>query len=122
MLCGYATPGTASAIHFDPGGSTQTSPWCTTFELPGRISAALTQTSSGKFAFTSMYWYSIVPVACTVNSAGISTIMSGVRFHPSVNAAGAGVSFASPSAAPVSAHEARMSRSACVSRAPLENL
>lgn len=48
--------------------------------------------------------------------------MSGVMFHPSVNLTGAGVSFGSPSAAPLSAHADRRSRSARVSRAAFENL
>jgi hypothetical protein len=51
----YASPGIALSIHFDPGGRTHTLPWCSTCELPGRISAATTHMSSLKSVFTSTY-------------------------------------------------------------------
>ena len=51
----YASPGTASFIHVDPGGRTHTLPWWRTFGLPGRISAATTHMSSLKFVLTTTY-------------------------------------------------------------------
>jgi hypothetical protein len=59
---------------------------------------------------TMMYVYSTVPFAGTSISFGISTTTSGLgMFHPSTHCTGAGLSWASPSMAPVSAHTVSVS-------------
>ena len=57
-----------------------------------------------------------MPVAGTLKSFGISMIMSGLMFHPSWKATAAGLSFASPSGAPLSAQSVSVLMSASLSR------
>src|SRR6478609_10738950 len=57
----------------------------------------------------------MVPVAGIWNALGISTMMSGLIFQPSWNVSAAGLSLASPSSAPLSAHAVRVEISPALS-------
>src|SRR5262249_35545563 len=59
-----------------------------------------------------MYVYSSVPFAGTLKGFGSGKTRSGRMFQPSRNVTGAGLSFASPSTAPLSAHETKVRISA----------
>src|SRR5690348_4319786 len=95
----------ACASHFEPGGLTYTTAWCTFARLDGRISDVCTHSSRLNPVGTISYVYSTSPRAGISTGFVIVTTSSGCGIiHPSAHWRGGGASFGFPSGAPALTH------------------